>query len=97
METINNSWEYISAIFKTLLSQTESNDIFEPHYIYRGITKRYFSRSERIENYMKEHPLRSIKGHPRGMKSTPEDYYEKMLYPNAKRFWESISLEKPSH
>lgn len=93
METINNSWEYISAIFKTLLSQTESNDIFEPHYIYRGITKRYFSRSERIENYMKEHPLRSIKGHPRGMKSTPEDYYEKMLYPNAKRFWESISLE----
>ena len=53
--TIQKGWNYISAIFKVLLVKSNANDsLIEPHYIFRGITKRWFSTSTLIENNMIE-------------------------------------------
>lgn len=44
-------WEYISAVFcyfRDLVSHKETNSHIAPKYIYRGITKRYFTESERL-------------------------------------------------
>lgn len=50
METTKTGWSYISAIFKMLLDKCDENNLVEPQFIYRGITKRFFSRSKTIEN-----------------------------------------------
>lgn len=44
-------WEYISAVFcyfRDLVSHKETYSHIAPKYIYRGITKRYFTESERL-------------------------------------------------
>jgi len=44
-------WEYISAIFsyfRDIVSKKELNSHVAPKYIYRGISKRYFTESERL-------------------------------------------------
>lgn len=50
METTKNGWNYISAIFQMLLDKCDENNLVEPQFIYRGITKRFFSRSKTIED-----------------------------------------------
>lgn len=42
-------WNYISTLFNILLRASDCNDFIEPQYIYRGETKRHFSRSIKIE------------------------------------------------
>ena len=49
MENTQKGWIYISALFNILLEASKSNDYLEPQYIYRGVTKRHFSRSIKIE------------------------------------------------
>lgn len=93
---LTNGWDYISAIFNLLLEKTTVNDIVEPHYIYRGITKRFFSRSKTIEAYLKEkNELPDILTDSERRKIT-ENYYDK-IYPNMKRVWDYIEDKVTSY
>lgn len=48
--TIQKGWSYISAIFQVLLQESDKREsLIEPQYIFRGITKRWFSTSVLIE------------------------------------------------
>ena len=48
--TIQKGWSYISAIFQVLLQESDKREsLIEPQYIFRGITKRWFSTSILIE------------------------------------------------
>lgn len=48
--TIQKGWSYISAIFQVLLQKSDEREsLIEPQYIFRGITKRWFSTSVLIE------------------------------------------------
>lgn len=60
MKTSIKGWGYIAAIFHYLEQEqkNKSNTILEPHYIYRGITKRHFTSSNTLKgetNYNKEY------------------------------------------
>lgn len=51
-------WEYISAIFsyfRDIAFLKERTSHIAPKYIYRGITRRYFTESECIRNILKEY------------------------------------------
>lgn len=51
--TIEKGWSYIQAIFQVLIDRSKDNEsLIEPQYIFRGITKRWFSTSTIIENNM---------------------------------------------
>lgn len=50
---IENGWNYISAIFQVLLNKSKEKSLIEPQYIFRGITKRWFSTSTLIDNNIK--------------------------------------------
>ena len=52
MNTIDKGWEYISAIFQLLSSQMEDESIIAPQFIFRGVTKRFISRSKKIEDIL---------------------------------------------
>ncbi len=57
----HSGWEYISALFcyfKDLVSEKERESHIAPKYIYRGISKRYFTESLRLENIVKDIPNR---------------------------------------
>lgn len=52
METTKLGWKYISAIFQVILDKSEERDsLIEPQYIFRGITKRWFTTSTLIKRY----------------------------------------------
>lgn len=54
MDSIKNGWTYISTIFDMLMKSMENeNSIIEPQYIFRGISKRFLSRSRKIEDILK--------------------------------------------
>lgn len=72
MEEEKKGWSYIVAIFEQLLEKTKEDNIIEPHYMYRGITKRYFSRSEEIETYFKEKKEDPSK--------SPKEFYEEQYH-----------------
>lgn len=44
-----NGWDYISAIFKMMTQDKDKRDFLEQHFLYRGISKRYFSESPKIK------------------------------------------------
>lgn len=52
MENTIKGWQYISAIFQRMLDSFERDCLIEPLFIFRGITRRYFSSSKinTIEN-----------------------------------------------
>lgn len=51
--TIEKGWSYIQAIFQVLIDRSKENEtLIEPQYIFRGITKRWFSTSTMIEDHM---------------------------------------------
>lgn len=43
MENTIKGWQYISAIFQRMLDSFERDCLIEPLFIFRGITRRYFS------------------------------------------------------
>lgn len=45
MENTIKGWQYISAIFQRMLDSFERDCLIEPLFIFRGITRRYFSSS----------------------------------------------------
>ncbi len=52
-KSFTEGWRYINTIFDFLSKvENENNSIFVPHYLFRGINKRFFSRSPIIENYL---------------------------------------------
>lgn len=46
MENTIKGWQYISAIFQRMLDSFERDCLIEPLFIFRGITRRYFSSSK---------------------------------------------------
>lgn len=48
MENTIKGWQYISAIFQRMLDSFERDCLIEPLFIFRGITRRYFSSSKII-------------------------------------------------
>lgn len=48
MENTIKGWQYISAIFQRMLDSFERDCLIEPLFIFRGITRRYFSSSNII-------------------------------------------------
>lgn len=82
-------WDYISAIFNLMLERTTDNVIVEPHYIYRGITKRFFSRSKTIEAYLKEKSELSDALTDLEKRQKSENYYNER-YTNMKTVWNYI-------
>lgn len=82
-------WDYISAIFNLMLERTTDNVIVEPHYIYRGITKRFFSRSKTIEAYLKEKNELPDDLTDLEKRQISENYYNKR-YTNMKTVWNYI-------
>lgn len=58
--TNSKGWEYIAAIFsyfRNLVSAKETESHVAPKYIYRGISKRYYTQSDRLDDliYALEH------------------------------------------
>lgn len=51
MEDIFKGWEYINALLQ-LLQEKKTSSLIAPKYIYRGITRRYFTSSKILENYL---------------------------------------------
>lgn len=48
---IVNGWEYINAIFNVLIVKSDENEcLTAPNYIFRGITKRWFTTSTLIDD-----------------------------------------------
>ena len=92
MGLINNGWNYISAIFMTMLEQTEADEIIEPQYIYRGIAKNYVSRSETIEKYLSSNNIIT----ENEVCTQSIDYYEKKLYPQMKDKWTEVENDSKS-
>ena len=86
METSKQGWKYISAIFEIMQDLTEKKDIIEPQYIFRGITRRHFSRSKKIERYMREKGLLRLPSTPDEILQQTKDYYKSYLYPKAKEY-----------
>lgn len=56
MENTIKGWQYISAIFQKLIESFDTDSLIEPQFIFRGITRRYFSSSKSIPEYLKEFP-----------------------------------------
>ena len=56
MENTIKGWQYISAIFQRMLDSFERDCLIEPLFIFRGITRRYFSSSKSINEYLQLHP-----------------------------------------
>lgn len=89
METTIKGWEYISAIFKTLLdeSQLSNNGLIEPQYIYRGVTKRHFSRSTKIEKRL------NISNHTQTDWRDKSEMEYNHLYDQMKEYWQEICVQ----
>ena len=94
LKKMDNGWEYISSIFKMMIIDEPYKEIFEPHFIYRGITKRYFSQSPEIEAYLKDNEHIDIEKleEDRKIKELNKCYIEK-IYPYMKLQWMLIDKD----
>lgn len=77
MNTIDKGWEYISAIFQLLSSQMEDESIIAPQFIFRGVTKRFISRSKKIEDILYKTEREKENVSPEEIKKETEKKYEK--------------------
>lgn len=73
-----DGWKYISAILDMVTEN--SNDIFEPHYVYRGITKRYFSESKKIIDHLKEKNEIAENTSQKEIKNKVVGFYKNVIY-----------------
>ncbi len=56
MDNMTKGWQHISAIFQKMLESVEKDCLIEPQFIFRGITRRYFSSSKSIPKYLERNP-----------------------------------------
>lgn len=90
MGFINNGWNYISAIFMTMLEQTKADEIIEPQYIYRGIAKNYVSRSETIEKYLLDKNITTENTNEDDIRKKSIKFYEEDIYPKMRVVWNNL-------
>lgn len=78
MNIITTGWSYISAIFQMLVDSVSDKEnqisILEPQYIFRGITMRHFSSSEKIKEYIENTHMSSNK---KSRKNPEEQVYKR--------------------
>ena len=92
MENTIKGWQYISAIFQRMLDSFERDCLIEPLFIFRGITRRYFSSSKSINEYLQLHPNLDIanKNMP-----NPQEFLYKKFYNEFIREYKELKNVSP--
>lgn len=88
MENMTKGWQHISAIFQKILESVEKDSLIEPQFIFRGITRRYFSSSKSIPKYLELHP-NFVTNHKISAEEQNKEAY-KIFYDKYIQFYKSI-------
>ena len=92
MENTIKGWQYISAIFQRMLDSFERDCLIEPLFIFIWITRRYFSSSKSINEYLQLHPNLDIanKNMP-----NPQEFLYKKFYNEFIREYKELKNVSP--